>query len=106
MGQRVVVRRVVLQDISVDRRREIVQRLRMQTLGAGKRVDPTLRVVNIRERVRLRKPAARETDTLTAKTHVQKCRLVTEVTGGAPEVVQLFPLELVLNSLAIRCIPD
>lgn len=34
VAQRVVVRRVVLQDISIDRRREIVQRLGMQTLGA------------------------------------------------------------------------
>jgi len=49
MSQRVVVRRVVLQDISIDRRREAVQRLRMQTLTAGKRINPTLRVVNIRE---------------------------------------------------------
>ena len=78
----------------------------MQTLGAGKRVDPALGAVNICERVRLRKSATRETDTLTAKTHVQKGRLVIEVTGVAPEVVQLLPLKLVLNSLAIRCIPD
>jgi len=100
------VSRVVLQDVSVDRRREAVQRLRVQTLVTGKRVNPTLRVVNVCERVRLRKPATRETDALTAKAHVQKCRLVIEVTGATPEVVQLLPLELVLNSLAVRCVPD
>jgi hypothetical protein len=100
------VRRVVLQDISIDRGREAVQRLRMQTLRTGKRVDPTLRVVNIRERVRLRKPATRETDALSVKTHVQKCRLVIVVTGVAPEVVQLLPLEFVLDSLAVGSIPD
>ena len=83
-----------------------MQRLRMQTLGARERVNPTLRVINIRKRVRLRKPAARETDTLSAKPHIQECRLVIVVTGIAAEAVQLLPLEFVLDSLAIRCIPD
>lgn len=47
--QRVVVRRVVLQYVSVDRRRKAVQRLGMQALSAGERVDSALRVVNVRE---------------------------------------------------------
>jgi len=56
--------------------------------------------------VRLRKPATRETDALSTKTHVQERRLVVVMTGVAPEIVQLLPLEFVLDSLAIRCIPD
>lgn len=109
MTQRVVVWGGVLQDISIDRRREVVQRLGMQTLqtlSAGEGVNPALRVVNIRERVRLREPAARETDALGAKTNVQECRLVIIVAGVTPEVVQLLTLEFVLDSLAIRRIPN
>ena len=102
-----VVRRAVLQDISIDRGREAVQRLRMQTLRAGKRVDSTRRVVNVCERVRLRKSTTRrETNALIAKTHVQKRSLVIVVARVAPKIIQLFPLELVLDSLSIRRIPD
>ena len=104
------MRRVILQDISIDRRREVVQRLGMQTLqtlGARERVYPALRVVNIRERVRLREPATRETDALSANTNVQECRLVTIVAGGVtPEAVQLLTLEFVLDSFSIRRIPN
>jgi len=56
--------------------------------------------------VRLRKPTTWETDALTTKTHVQKCSLVVVVIGVAPKVVQLFPLEFVLDSFSIRRIPD
>jgi len=56
--------------------------------------------------VRLRKPATRDTDALSSKTHVQECRLVVVVAGVAPKVVQLLPLEFILDPLAIRRIPD
>ena len=83
-----------------------MQRLRMQTLGAGEGVYPTLRAVNVHKRMRLGKPAARETDALTAKTHIQERRLVAVMIGIAPEVVQLFPLKFVLDPLAIGGVPD
>ena len=78
----------------------------MQTLRARERVNPTLRVVNIRERVRLRERATRETYALSANANVQECRLVIIVAGVAPEGVQLLTLEFVLNSLAIRSVPN
>ena len=56
--------------------------------------------------MRLRKPATRETDGLSAETHVQKSRLVIVVIGVVPEVVQLLTLEFVLDPLAIRCVPN
>lgn len=83
-----------------------MQRLGMQTLGAREWVNPALRVVNICERVRLREPATRETDALSAETYVQESRLMIIVAGVAPEVVQLLTLEFVLDPLAIRGIPN
>lgn len=56
--------------------------------------------------MRLGKSATRETDGLSTKAHVQKRSLVIVVARAAPEIVQLFPLELVLDSLSIRRIPD
>jgi hypothetical protein len=83
-----------------------VQRLGMQALSARERVNPALRGVNIRERVRLRESATRETNALGAKTHVEECSLVIVVIGVAPEAVQLLTLEFVLDSLAIWRIPN
>jgi hypothetical protein len=95
-----------LQDVSVDRGWEAVQRLGMQTLRTLEGVNPALRVVHVRERVRLGKPATWETNALSTEAHIQECRLVIVVARVVPEVVQLFTLELVLDSFAIRCIPN
>ena len=103
--QRLVVGRGVLQYVSVDRRREAVQRLRMQALSAGERVNPTLRVVNVRQRVRLGETTL-EANALGPKAHVQECRLVIIMAGIIPEVVQLLTLEFVLDALAIRSVPN
>lgn len=48
VSQRVIVRRVVLQDISIDRGKAM-QRLGMQALSAREGVNPPLRVVDVRE---------------------------------------------------------
>lgn len=56
--------------------------------------------------MRLRKPATREVDVLSAKTHVQECRLVIVMAGVIPEVVHLLTLEFVLDSLPIGRIPN
>jgi len=56
--------------------------------------------------VRLRKPATREVDVLSAKTHVQECRLVIVMAGVTPKVVHLLTLEFVLDPLPIRRVPN
>lgn len=43
---------------------------------------------------------------MSTKTHIQECCLVIVVAAVAPEVIQLFPLEFVLDSLAVGRIPD
>lgn len=56
--------------------------------------------------MRLRKPATRKGDVLSAKTHVQECRLVIVMAGVIPKVVHLLTLEFVLDSLPIGRIPN
>lgn len=114
--QAVVVRRVVLQDIAIDGRLQAVHWLRVErALSVLEPVEASLGVVDLGQRMRLRHPtttsaaaaSSSKADVLgSPHAHATHDGLLRVMETTPKATIQLLPLELVLNPLAVRRIAD